>query len=100
MLLNIILDKQATTATERVIGQMVDSNRGGNIFYCDRCETSVNKPNKLEPVLAKIEHINSLSKSTWYEVVYFDECWRCYAGSSTFQDGEKVVKWRYCKDCC
>ena len=37
--------KQATTATERVISQMVDSNRGGHIWYCDRCETSVNKPN-------------------------------------------------------
>jgi len=30
----------------------------------------------------------------------FDKYWRCYAGSSTFKDGEKVVKWRYCKDCC
>ena len=52
------------------------------------------------PILAKIEHINDLGKSTWYEVVYFDKHWRCYAGSDTFKDGEKVVKWRYCKDCC
>lgn len=59
-----------------------------------------NCPSELEPVLAKIEHINSLGKSSWYEVVYFDEHWRCYAGSNTFKDGEKVVKWRYCKDCC
>ena len=59
-----------------------------------------NCPSELEPVLAKIEHINSLGKSSWYEVVYFDGHWRCYAGSSTFKDGEKVVKWRYCKDCC
>lgn len=58
-----------------------------------------NYPSKLEPVLAKIEHINSLGKSTWYEVVYYDKYWRCYAGSSTFNDGEKVIKWRYCKDC-
>ena len=57
-------------------------------------------PSELEPVLAKIEHINSLGKSSWYEVVYFDKHWRCYAGSNTFKDGEKVVKWRYCKDCC
>lgn len=59
-----------------------------------------NCPSELEPVLAKIEHINSLGKSSWYEVVYFDGHWRCYAGSNTFKDGEKVVKWRYCKDCC
>ena len=60
----------------------------------------VNKcPSELEPVLAKIEHINSLGKSSWYEVVYFDKHWRCYNGSSTFKDGEKVIKWRYCKDC-
>lgn len=52
------------------------------------------------PILAKIEHINSLGKSSWYEVVYFDKHWRSYNGSSTFQDGEKVVKWRYCKDFC
>ena len=60
----------------------------------------ISSPIELEPVLAKIEHINSLGKSSWYEVVYFDGHWRCYAGSSTFKDGEKVVKWRYCKDCC
>ena len=59
-----------------------------------------NCPSELEPVLAKIEHINSLGKSSWYEVVYFDKYWRGYAGSVTFRDGEKVVKWRYCKDCC
>ena len=59
-----------------------------------------NCPSELEPVLAKIERINSLGKSSWYEVVYFDVHWRCYAGSNTFKDGEKVVKWRYCKDCC
>lgn len=59
-----------------------------------------NCPSELEPVLAKIEHINSLGKSSWYEVVYFDGNWRCYAGSRTFKDGEKVIEWRYCKDCC
>ena len=59
-----------------------------------------NCPSELEPVLAKIEHINSLGKSSWYEVVYFDGYWQCYAGSNTFKDGEKVIKWRYCKDCC
>lgn len=60
----------------------------------------IDYPSELEPVLAKIEHINSLGKSKWYEVVYFDGEWRSYSGSKTFQDGEKVVKWKYCKDCC
>jgi len=56
-------------------------------------------PNELEPVLAKIEHINSLGKSTWYEVVYYsDKRWSSYQGSSTFQDGEKVLKWKYCRE--
>jgi len=56
-------------------------------------------PIDLEPVLAQIEHINDLGKSTWYEVVYYYERWRAYAGSKTFEDGEKVVKWKYTKDC-
>ena len=51
------------------------------------------------PILAKIEHINDLGKSKWYEVVYYDEGWHSYAGSKTFQDGEQVVEWKYCKDC-
>jgi len=59
----------------------------------------VNNPIQLEPVLAKIEHINDLGKSNWYEVVYFDGKWNSYAGSKTFDDGEKVISWKYCKDC-
>lgn len=56
-------------------------------------------PNELEPVLAEIEHVNDLGKSKWYEVVYFYEKWQSYSGSETFEDGEQVVKWKYCKDC-
>ena len=59
----------------------------------------ISSPIELEPVLAEINHINELGLSKWYEVVYFDGSWRCYAGSKTFKDGEKVVKWKYCKDC-
>lgn len=51
------------------------------------------------PILAKIEHINDLGKSKWYEVVYYDDGWYSYAGSKTFQDGEQVVEWKYCRDC-
>jgi formate dehydrogenase maturation protein FdhE len=58
---------------------------------------SLQLPDNLEPVLAKIEHVNDLGKSSWYEVVYNDENWRSYKGSNTFEDGEKVVKWKYCK---
>ena len=39
------------------------------------------------PILAKIEHINDLGKSKWYEVVYYDDGWYSYAGSKTFEDG-------------
>jgi len=59
----------------------------------------ISSPIKLEPVLAEIEHINDLGKSTWYEVVYFDGNWRSYAGSKTFKDGERVLRWKYAKDC-
>ena len=59
----------------------------------------IGSPIQLEPVLAEIEHINDLGKSKWHEVVYFDENWRSYAGSKTFKDGEKVIRWKYIKDC-
>ena len=69
-------------------------------FYCDWARNGViNCPDELEPVLAKIEHINSLGNSKWYEVVYYDGNWCSYSGSNTFNDGEKVVKWKYCKGC-
>ena len=60
-----------------------------------RCSTQL--PGDLEAVLAKIEHINDLGKSSWYEVVFNDGDWCSYQGSKTFEDGEKVVNWRYCK---
>ena len=55
-------------------------------------------PKECRPVLAKIEQINDLGKSTWYEVVYYDDKWYSYSGSKTFDDGEQVVKWKYCED--
>lgn len=63
-------------------------------------EKNLNIPDAIgSPILAKIEHINDLGKSKWYEVVYYDDGWYSYAGSKTFQDGEQVVDWKYCKDC-
>ena len=63
-------------------------------------QTSViNSPIQLEPVLAEINHITDLGLSKWFEVVYFDEKWNSYSGSKTFEDGEQVIKWKYCKDC-
>lgn len=59
----------------------------------------IDNPINLEPVIAQIEHMNDLGKSKWYEVVYFDKNWQSYSGSKTFEDGEKVIKWKYCKDC-
>jgi hypothetical protein len=61
-----------------------------------RCSTLL--PDELQPVLAKIEHTNSLGTSNYWEVVYYDnKKWHSYQGSKTFEDGEKVVKWNYCK---
>ncbi len=59
----------------------------------------IGSPNELEPVLALINHQGDLGKSEWYEVVYFFQKWCSYSGSKTFQDGEQVVDWKYCKDC-
>ena len=55
-------------------------------------------PKELYPVLAKIEQINDLGKSKWYEVVYYNDGWYSYAGSKTFKDGEQVIDWKYCED--
>ena len=35
-------------------------------------------PKEFHPVLAKIEHINDLGKSKWYEVVYYNNGWNSY----------------------
>ena len=77
---------------------MTDTSK--NTELQQSCITAViGSPNELEPVLAQIEHINDLGKSSWYEVVYYYEKWRSYTGSKTFEDGEQVVKWKYAKDC-
>lgn len=59
-------------------------------------------PEDYKPVLAKITKQGDLGKSTWHEVVYFDEArtneWASYAGSNTFDDGEKVIAWSYVED--
>jgi hypothetical protein len=59
----------------------------------------MSSPIELEPVLARIEQLNSLGTSVWWEVVYYDKLWCSYSGSKTFEDGERVIKWKYCKDC-
>lgn len=59
----------------------------------------ISSPNQLDSVLAEIHHINELGLSKWYEVVYYDDKWYSYAGSKTFEDGEQVFEWKYCKDC-
>lgn len=56
-------------------------------------------PTNLEPVLAQISSVGELGESKWYEVVYHNGTeWCCFAGSDTFQDGEHVISWKYCKD--
>jgi hypothetical protein len=56
-------------------------------------------PTELDSVLAKIRHQGDLGISQWYEVVYYlDDEWCSYSGSKTFQDGERVIAWKYCKE--
>lgn len=62
-------------------------------------ETLEEIPINLEPILAKITHQNDLGSSQWYEVVYYaDGKWCSYSGSDTFNDGEQVTEWIYCKE--
>ena len=60
-------------------------------------------PKYLKPVLAEIQHQNSLGSSKWFEVVYYDDDidnkWCCYAGSDTFKDGHQVLRWKYADEC-
>ena len=63
----------------------------------------MDNPKGLRPVLAKINGMNCLGKTSWHEVVYFDEeltgQWQSYSDSKTFSDEEKVDKWVYVEDC-
>jgi hypothetical protein len=59
----------------------------------------ISSPNQLEPVLALITHQGELGLIEWYEVVYYFDKWYSYSGSKTFDDGEQVIRWKYCKDC-
>lgn len=66
----------------------------------ETCVIRADLPKEPNAVLAKIEHQDSLGKSTWYEVVYYiNGKWNSFADSDTFKDGEKVVNWKYCNEC-
>jgi hypothetical protein len=69
------------------------------ISFLEKPKLSVGNPNQLEPVLAEISHVNDLGVSTWYEVIYYFDKWCSYSCSKTFENGEQVIKWKYCKDC-
>lgn len=56
-------------------------------------------PDEFKPVLALIEHQNDLGVSKWYEIVYFSNKWCSFSGSRTFNDGERVLKWKYAENC-
>jgi hypothetical protein len=60
----------------------------------------INTPEKFAPVLADITKNGELGNQGWWEVVYHDGVnWQHFAGSNTFDDGEKVVKWKLCREC-
>jgi hypothetical protein len=78
-----------------------DNRIAGAKWQAERMYSEEEVPTNLESVLAKITHQNDLGLSQWHEVVYYDnddDKWCCYSGSKTFQDGERVVAWKYCKD--
>ena len=52
-----------------------------------------------EPVLVIGKLFPQDEEKLGIKVVYFDDTWHSYFGSDTFNDGERVVKWKYCKDC-
>jgi Asp-tRNA(Asn)/Glu-tRNA(Gln) amidotransferase A subunit family amidase len=73
----------------------------GAKWQAERMYREKEVPNKLDSVLDKITHQNDLGLSQWYEVVYYDidnGKWCSYSGSKTFEDGERVVEWKYCKE--
>jgi hypothetical protein len=56
-------------------------------------------PDKGKPVLARIVGGDAIPLD-YYEVVYHDgKQWRAYFSSTTFEDGEQVIEWRYAADC-
>lgn len=60
----------------------------------------INTPEKFAPTLAEITKQGELGKEGWWEVVYHDGAnWQHFAGSNTFDDGEKVVRWKLCREC-
>jgi len=60
----------------------------------------INTPERFAPTLAEITKQGELGKQGWWEVVYHDGAkWQSFAGSDTFDDGEKVVKWKLCREC-
>jgi hypothetical protein len=73
--------------------------KAGAKWQAERMYSEEGVPTELEPVLAKINHQNDLGLSQWYEVVYYaDDKWCSYSGSKTFQNGERVIGWVYCKN--
>jgi hypothetical protein len=82
-------------------GYWKDMFKEGYKFAQQQMYSEKEVPNKLDSVLAKITHQNDLGLSQWYEVVYYDVDngkWCSYSGSKTFEDGERVVGWKYCKE--
>ena len=54
-------------------------------------------PDENKPILAKIQEVNSLGISYWFEVIYFlDNVWHRWGSKEYFTNGEQVVDWEYC----
>lgn len=89
----IVFNNRGITGAEKILKTFGDYK-----IIIPKEKSKQDLPNKLESVLAKITNQNDLGLSQWYEVVYYsDGKWCSYSGSKTFEDGERVVEWKYCK---
>jgi hypothetical protein len=81
---------------------MADQNENGTALRpLERrvMRTGDEAPEEGRPVLALIHYTHDLGPDEWREVVYHDgNEWRSFAGSDTFEDGERVVRWVYAED--
>ena len=82
------------TSSSKIIGKVAPYES------TEKSSIVINTPEKFAPTLAEIAKWGELGKESWWEVVYHDGInWQHFAGSNTFEDGEKVIKWKLCREC-
>lgn len=56
----------------------------------------MNNPLICKPVVAKIQWVNDLGLSTWFEILIYDNRWMSSFGHNPLDKGEQVIDWYYC----